>query len=89
MLRDHFFHEGRLTEAQALFILEQATELMKSEPNMLRINGPVVGMSSSSTLSLLLDKLPSMRRHSWTICKPLEDAITYILNQPRPYSTTL
>ncbi|KAK7689526.1 hypothetical protein QCA50_007318 [Cerrena zonata] len=42
MLRDHFFHEGRLTEQQALFILEQTTEVMRTEPNLLRMNGPVV-----------------------------------------------
>ncbi|KAH8096870.1 Metallo-dependent phosphatase [Cristinia sonorae] len=41
LLRSHFFHEGRLTEDQALFILESATKLMSREPNMLRINGPV------------------------------------------------
>ncbi|CAL1710690.1 unnamed protein product [Somion occarium] len=41
LLKDHFLHEGRLTESQALFILEQTTDAMKSEPNMLRINGPV------------------------------------------------
>ncbi|THH29331.1 hypothetical protein EUX98_g4858 [Antrodiella citrinella] len=41
MLRNHFFREGRLTEEQALFILERTTALMSQEPNMLRIKGPV------------------------------------------------
>ncbi|TCD65371.1 hypothetical protein EIP91_002735 [Steccherinum ochraceum] len=41
MLRDHFLHEGRLTEEQALFILEKTTDMMSREPNMLRIAGPV------------------------------------------------
>jgi len=41
LLREHFFNEGRLTEQQALFILEQTTALMSQEPNMLHVQGPV------------------------------------------------
>ncbi|CCM01263.1 uncharacterized protein FIBRA_03312 [Fibroporia radiculosa] len=41
LLREHFFREGRLTEQQALYILEQATTLMSQEPNMLHVDGPV------------------------------------------------
>jgi serine/threonine-protein phosphatase 2B catalytic subunit len=40
-LKDHFFREGRLTDAQALFILEEATDMLTREPNMLEVNGPV------------------------------------------------
>lgn len=43
LLRDHFFNEGRLTEQQALWILDQATTLLTQEPNMLQIDGPVTG----------------------------------------------
>jgi serine/threonine-protein phosphatase 2B catalytic subunit len=43
-LKDHFFREGRLTEAQALFILEEATDILSREPNMLEIGGPVTSM---------------------------------------------
>ncbi|KAJ7148745.1 Metallo-dependent phosphatase-like protein [Mycena crocata] len=40
-LRDHFFREGRLTEEHALYILEHATKLLSSEPNMVEVQGPV------------------------------------------------
>jgi serine/threonine-protein phosphatase 2B catalytic subunit len=40
-LRDHFFHEGRLTEAQALFILKSTTAVLSSEPNMVDVVSPV------------------------------------------------
>lgn len=43
LLKVHFFHEGRLTEQQALFILNEATALLSKEPNMLRISGPATG----------------------------------------------
>ncbi|KZT64672.1 hypothetical protein DAEQUDRAFT_601089 [Daedalea quercina L-15889] len=46
VLRDHFFNEGRLTEPQALFILEQTTTLLTQEPNMLQIDGPVTARYS-------------------------------------------
>ncbi len=44
LVKDHFLHEGRLTEEQALFILKEATELMRREPNMLVLSGPITGM---------------------------------------------
>jgi hypothetical protein len=40
-LKDHFFREGRLTEAQALFILEETTEVLRKEPNLIEIGSPV------------------------------------------------
>ncbi|CAO3697715.1 unnamed protein product [Rhizopus stolonifer] len=40
-LKDHFYREGRLTEEQALFILEQGTELLKTEPNLLEVGAPI------------------------------------------------
>ncbi|TFK34693.1 Metallo-dependent phosphatase-like protein [Crucibulum laeve] len=40
-LKDHFFREGRLTEMQALFILENATALLSTEPNMVEVKSPV------------------------------------------------
>ena len=43
LLRDHFFNEGRLTEQQAIWILDQTTTLLTQEPNMLQIDGPVTG----------------------------------------------
>jgi serine/threonine-protein phosphatase 2B catalytic subunit len=44
LLRDHFLHEGRLTEVQALVILRQITDVLTTEPNVLRVNSPMTGM---------------------------------------------
>ena len=41
LIKDHLFNEGRLTESQTLFILDNATELMRREPNMLNLKGPI------------------------------------------------
>ncbi|KAK1231000.1 hypothetical protein PQX77_005887 [Marasmius sp. AFHP31] len=40
-LKEHFFREGRLTENQALFIIDQATILLSREPNMVNVKSPV------------------------------------------------
>lgn len=40
-LKDHFFHEGRLKEDQIIRILDQATDLLRSEPNLLTVPAPV------------------------------------------------
>ncbi|KAN0125341.1 Metallo-dependent phosphatase [Lactarius tabidus] len=40
-LRDHFLHEGRLTEVQALTILRQSTDVLTAEPNVLKVKSPV------------------------------------------------
>ncbi|KAJ7509497.1 Metallo-dependent phosphatase-like protein [Mycena galericulata] len=40
-LKNHFYREGRLSEEQALYILDKATEVLRSEPNMLALDGPV------------------------------------------------
>ncbi|ORZ29380.1 Metallo-dependent phosphatase-like protein [Catenaria anguillulae PL171] len=40
-LRNHFIHEGRLTEEQALYILTKGTEILRSEPNLLEVDAPV------------------------------------------------
>ncbi|KAJ3489428.1 hypothetical protein NLI96_g2141 [Meripilus lineatus] len=41
LIRDHFLHEGRLEESQALWILGTVSELLRKEPNMLLVDGPV------------------------------------------------
>ena len=68
-LKQHFFHEGRLTEAQALYILHQATTLLSREPNLVNVESPV-----TSEYTLVLDQKwacelnhPSMRRYPWAI----------------------
>ncbi|KAH8913922.1 Metallo-dependent phosphatase, partial [Atractiella rhizophila] len=40
-LKNHFYREGRLTEKQALYILEKASEILKREPNLLTVDAPV------------------------------------------------
>ncbi|KAI8365540.1 serine/threonine-protein phosphatase 2B catalytic subunit A1 [Blakeslea trispora] len=40
-LKDHFYREGRLTEEQALYILEKGTEILKTEPNLLEVGAPI------------------------------------------------
>ncbi|KAI0654987.1 Metallo-dependent phosphatase [Cubamyces menziesii] len=40
-LKTHFFREGRISHHHAMFILDQATDLMSREPNLLAVPGPV------------------------------------------------
>lgn len=42
-LREHFLREGRLTEAQAVHIVNEATRVLTAEPNMLELQGPISG----------------------------------------------
>lgn len=50
-LKNHFYREGRLTEEQALFILEKATDLLRAEPNLLEVDAPITGTSSIYCMS--------------------------------------
>jgi serine/threonine-protein phosphatase 2B catalytic subunit len=40
-LKQHFYREGRLTEDQALFIIEECTRILAEEPNMLEMDAPI------------------------------------------------
>ncbi|CAL3973325.1 unnamed protein product [Diplocarpon coronariae] len=40
-LKQHFYREGRLTEEQALFILEEGGKVLKQEPNLLEMDAPI------------------------------------------------
>ena len=40
-LKQHFYREGRLTEDQALWIIQAGTEVLKSEPNLLEMDAPI------------------------------------------------
>ncbi|KAG2367192.1 Metallo-dependent phosphatase-like protein [Suillus spraguei] len=40
-LKNHFYREGRVTEDQAIWILEKATALLRSEPNVLQVDAPI------------------------------------------------
>lgn len=68
-LRVHFLREGRLTEQQAIFILERATQLLSREPNMLAVQSPVTGELITAS-ECPIDLTPSsLRGHSWPICE--------------------
>jgi serine/threonine-protein phosphatase 2B catalytic subunit len=41
VIRDHFFHEGRLSENVALKIINDARALMQNEPNVLILRDPI------------------------------------------------
>lgn len=75
-LKNHFYREGRLTEEQALYILEKGTELLRAESNLLEVDAPITGMSPlgvaspplvAQALTTSLACLQSMRRHTWSI----------------------
>ncbi|WVQ98222.1 serine/threonine-protein phosphatase 2B catalytic subunit A1 [Kwoniella sp. CBS 9459] len=40
-LKNHFYREGRLTEEQALYILEKGGEILRNEPNLLEVDAPI------------------------------------------------
>ncbi|KAF7730815.1 3',5'-cyclic-nucleotide phosphodiesterase (PDEase) (3':5'-CNP) [Apophysomyces ossiformis] len=40
-LKDHFYREGRLSEEQALYIIEKGTEILKTEQNLLEVDAPI------------------------------------------------
>ncbi|KAF9455880.1 serine/threonine protein phosphatase 2B [Collybia nuda] len=40
-LKNHFYREGRLSEDQALWILETATEVLRKEGNVLQVDAPI------------------------------------------------
>ncbi|KAL4868525.1 hypothetical protein BDV12DRAFT_169611 [Aspergillus spectabilis] len=40
-LKQHFYREGRLTEDQALWIIQAGTQVLKAEPNLLEMDAPI------------------------------------------------
>ncbi|KAF9303399.1 3',5'-cyclic-nucleotide phosphodiesterase (PDEase) (3':5'-CNP) [Mortierella antarctica] len=40
-LKNHFYREGRISEEQAIFILQKGTELLRKEPNLLEVDAPI------------------------------------------------
>jgi len=69
-LKNHFIREGRLTEVHALYILEQATNVLSREANMVAVKSPVTSKSCAPVfLSLKAQLLSSMWRYPWPICE--------------------
>jgi serine/threonine-protein phosphatase 2B catalytic subunit len=90
LVKDHFLHEGRLSEEQALFILAEATALMSREPNMLVLSGPITGMLLYSTPSApyqyayCFSTSLSLWRYSWPVCKRTERTNLLSYDSPSP-----
>jgi serine/threonine-protein phosphatase 2B catalytic subunit len=42
-LKNHFYREGRLTEEQAIYILDKASDILAAEPNLLMVDAPITG----------------------------------------------
>lgn len=40
-LKQHFCREGRLSEDQALFIINEGAKLLRAEPNLLEMDAPI------------------------------------------------
>jgi hypothetical protein len=70
-IREHFLAEGRLTEEQAIYILERTTDLLSREPNLLSVPSPVTGESSYSinARNRLKKRCPSLWRHPRPVCR--------------------
>ena len=58
-LRDHFYSGGKIREGHALYIIEKATEILRTEPNLLYVDAPVTGEFFPPPL--LLSSLPLSR----------------------------
>jgi serine/threonine-protein phosphatase 2B catalytic subunit len=42
-LKNHLYREGRLSEEQALWILDRGTDILRQEPNVLQVDAPITG----------------------------------------------
>jgi serine/threonine-protein phosphatase 2B catalytic subunit len=40
-LKQHFYREGRLTEDQALYIINEGAKILRAEPNLLEMDAPI------------------------------------------------
>lgn len=54
-LKNHFYREGRLTDEQAIYIIQEAGKILATEPNLLEVDAPITGSSFPSlALSITL-----------------------------------
>lgn len=44
-LKRHLYREGRLSEEQAIYIINKATDIFKQEPNLLHVAAPITGIN--------------------------------------------
>lgn len=69
-LKNHFYREGRLTDEQAIFILTEASKILKEEPNLLEVDAPITGACSAHHILITYSlSSHSLRGHPWPICK--------------------
>ncbi len=75
-LKNHFYREGRLTEDQALWIIENATDVLRREPNVLTVDAPITGVDLCSLYYLhSLIMLPKLK------CAVTSMGNTYVLKR--------
>jgi len=69
-MKQHFLREGRLTEDQALYILQQATRMLSREPNLINIESPITSASASIACGhSVTHHHVSMWRYPWPVCE--------------------
>lgn len=44
-LKRHLYREGRLSEEQAIYIINKASDIFKQEPNLLHVAAPITGIN--------------------------------------------
>ena len=57
-LKDHFYRAGRIKEEHALYIIEKATEILHTEPNLLDVDAPVIGQFVYHPLPVIMACVP-------------------------------
>ena len=76
-IRKHFLDEGRLTEQQAIYILERTTDLLSREPNLLSVPSPVTGeLPCIIGVYNNLTHPSSLRGYSWAVCRYRPPTVT-------------
>ncbi len=65
-LKNHLYREGVLTEKQALSIVNQATEVLRKESNLLDVEAPVTGKLTSKDLTFA--QCAAISTASFTTC---------------------
>jgi len=100
-LKNHFYKEGRIKEEHALYIIEEATKVLHTEPNLLDVDAPVTGQFFLSPLPMIMARVTyasvfwwliepyhSLRRYSWPIRMPWAVTVLPTLITDRANSMT-